>query len=166
MFIVFCLLMLVVLFWILNKTADQNNQPNNTKNGINYAPPTEEEKQEAVQHKQDISQKIDPQSKPSSNPASDSNQASVVITSLFVENGKVRGAGIIGNIFEEGGTCTLTLTKGSEKLSGTSQGIQDVNKTTCPPIYIKASGGQWAAVMSYNLQGVSGTSPPQTINVP
>ncbi len=140
----------------------------NPGNGINYGPPTEEEKKETEQFKKDLENKNYNQSSDTNSPAS-MKQASVTMTYLTYGVGGISSSGFINNVFEDGGTCTLTLTKGSLKLSGTSSGIQDVNKTTCSPITInknKLQSGEWYAVLSYKSSTINGSSPSRVINVP
>ena len=146
--------------------VDRNNSdtppPENSVNEdcINYSPPTEAEKRETDQHKQALGE--------SSNSPS-SKQAEVTMTYLYFEDGKANAAGIVNNVFEDGGTCTLVLTKGSLRVTASSVGITDVNKTTCPPVFIssdKLEAGSWNAVLEYNSSSSKGASSPRTINVP
>ncbi|HYF96520.1 MAG TPA: hypothetical protein VD947_00605 [Patescibacteria group bacterium] len=134
---------------------------------INYDPPTNAEKKETEQFKKDLVEKTN---NPSNNPSSEN--INVTMTYLGYENDQVRATGFIAGIFEEGGTCTLTLTKGTLKATGTSAGIQDVNKTTCPSISIdkgQLENGEWSGVLTYASppgSSSSGSSPARTINVP
>lgn len=132
--------------------------------GINYNSPTDAEKKETEQFKKDLEAKTS-----SSDNSPSNNQASVTMTYLVYQDNKVSSAGFINNLFEDGGTCTLTLTKGSVNVEGTSTGLQDVNKTTCPTISIdkaRLQAGEWTAFLSYSSSGGSGSSPVRTINVP
>lgn len=156
-----------LIVWKKISESQRNKNTVDTANPINYDPPSEEIIKETEEYKKDLEQKTGTENSLAqpTNPAT-AGQASVVITSLIIEGGKVRASGIVSNIFEEGGACTLTLSKGTTRLTGTSQGFQDVNKTTCAPIYIDASSGEWAAVLSYSFQSTNGSSTPQTISVP
>lgn len=74
--------------------------------------------------------------------------------------------GYVSNVLEDGGTCTATYTKGSTKVTGTSTGFVDVNKTTCAPIPISGlSRGDWVVVLSYKSATASGASQAITLNV-
>lgn len=131
--------------------------------GINYNPPTEAEKKETEQFKKDLEARTNNQTNNASS------QANVTMTYLTYQDNKVSSAGFINNVFEDGGTCTLTLTKGSAKVSAASTGLQDVNKTTCPSISIERSklqSGEWSAVLSYSSSTISGSSSARSINVP
>ncbi|HXE10119.1 MAG TPA: hypothetical protein VN554_01710 [Verrucomicrobiae bacterium] len=126
---------------------------------VNYGPPTSAEKKETEQHKQQLENQ-------QNNPSSDSKpKIGVVITYLSTTEAR----GYASGVFEDGGTCTLTLTKGSAKVTGTSTAVADVNKSTCGPISInqsQLSSGTWTAVLSYSSPSGSGSSDSQTLNVP
>lgn len=129
--------------------------------GVNYDPPTDAEKQETEEFKKNQQDEANNQS---SNPAS-GRQAGVVITYLTPDEARGYATGVV----EDGGTCTLTLTKGSAKVSFTSSGIGDVNKTTCGVLAFdrsKLSAGDWTAVLSYSSGTISGSSTSQTLKVP
>ena len=145
--------------------VSQNNPP---ASGINLDPPTEEEKRETENHKQELKKKLgDGNITPTPQPDS---QAAVIMTYATYTNQGVEVGGFVSNIFEDGGTCTLTLTKGSLKATGTSQGFADVNKTTCQVIIINRNQldepGEWTAVLSYKSSKAEGSSSPKTISVP
>src|SRR4030095_16005060 len=168
--IVAILIATVGVVWFVNRGDDtpstSNSQPDSS---INYGPPTEEEKQETERHKQELEDKLG--SDNSSTPAPPSgSQASIVMTYATYTNGGVEASGFVSNVFEDGGTCTLTLSKGSLSVTGNSQGFVDVNKTSCPPIVINRSqipeSGDWTAVLSYSSSSAKGSSSSQTINVP
>jgi hypothetical protein len=77
--------------------------------------------------------------------------------------------GYVSNVLEDGGTCTITFTKGSEKVTATSTGLIDVSKTTCRPITInpgQLGSGEWSAVLSYSSATSEGSSEAQVVKVP
>lgn len=126
---------------------------------VNYGPPTSAEKKETDQHKKQLEEN-------QNNQSSDSKpKIGVVITYLSTTEAR----GYASGVFEDGGTCTLTLTKGSSKITGTSTAVADVNKSTCGPISIdqsQLSSGTWTAVLSYSSPSGTGSSESQTLNVP
>jgi hypothetical protein len=74
----------------------------------------------------------------------------------------------VPGIYEEGGTCTLILTKGSQRATGTSKSIKNVSETSCGFIKISRSrlaAGSWTATVSYGSAVAKGISQPQTIEV-
>jgi hypothetical protein len=142
--------------WALTR----NDNPKPLKVGeVNYGPPTKAEKKETDEHKKQLEDDQNNQSTDSKP------KIGVVITYLS----KTEARGYATGVFEDGGTCTLTLTKGSAKITGTSTGIMDVNKTTCGPISIdqnQLTPGDWTAVLSYSSASGSGSSESQKLNVP
>lgn len=124
---------------------------------VNYNPPTKAEVKETEEFKKNLG----------SNDSGKSGSASntVVITSLS----KSEARGYVTGVFEDGGTCTLTLVKGSAQITSTSVAVSDVNKTTCPAISIDQSqlkNGVWTATLSYKSATTSGSSAPQELSVP
>lgn len=149
---------------VINK---RNHKQNTGSAGVNYGPPSDAEKKETEQFKKDLEKKTTTQSSPS-NSSSASKQANVTMSYANYESNQVSSAGFVNNVFEDGGVCTLTLSKGSTKITGTSTGLQDVNKTTCSPINIdrsKLGPGEWSAVLSYSSSSASGSSPARIVNV-
>lgn len=127
---------------------------------VNYGPPTSAEKKETEQHKQELENNQNNQSSGNQAP-----KANVVITYLSTTEAR----GYVTNVLEDGGTCTITLTKGSAKVTASSTGIMDVNKTTCGPMSIdqsQLSSGDWTAVLSYSSSKATGSSAAQTLSVP
>lgn len=160
-----------------NMTRDSKTTPVTVKtvDTVNLDPPTEEEKQQAVEHKKELE---DTQAGSSSKTTTVGpsptttvrSSADVNISYLSASSSGVEAGGYISNLVEAGGTCILTLTKGDQTVTSTSTGIIDVNKTTCPQISIPSSklnnSGQWAAVLSYNSSKASGSSKTQQVNLP
>jgi uncharacterized protein YxeA len=140
----------------------QNHKPKPLGVGeVNYGGPTEAEKKEAEDHKKQL-EKDQHNSQSSGNAAQN---ATVVIT--YLSSSEARG--YITNVLEDGGTCTITLTKGSSKVTASSTGIMDVNKTTCGPMSIspgQLTSGDWTAVLSYTSSKANGSSAPQKLSVP
>lgn len=153
-----------------NNGADSKTQskPIST-DGTNYNPPTEDEKKETEQFKKDQEAKQNSDSQQTESPTQKSGNANIVISSLQSTDQSVRVSGFVGNVFEDGGTCTLTLKLGNQKVTGTTEGIADVNKTSCPEILISRTNipnaGQWTAVLSYSSPKISGSSASQTVQV-
>jgi hypothetical protein len=68
-----------------------------------------------------------------------------------------------------GGTCTLTMTRGSITRTSSKSSTSDVSTTQCGTISIpgaQLSSGQWTATVSYSSNAAVGTSTPVTIEVP
>lgn len=128
---------------------------------INYGPATKAEKKETEEHKKNLEKQVGSNDSTTKSEVPEG-KANVVVT--YVSSTESRG--YVSNVFEDGGTCTITYTKGSQKVTGSSEGIMDVNKTTCPTITVPVlSSGDWTAVLSYSSPKISGSSAPQTVKV-
>jgi hypothetical protein len=80
----------------------------------------------------------------------------------------VQVGGFVAGVVEDGGTCTLTLTKGGETVVGTSEARGDASTTTCGAVIVsgdKVSAGGWQGVLSYRSAERSGTAPAVSIEV-
>jgi hypothetical protein len=77
--------------------------------------------------------------------------------------------GYVPGIVEDGGTCTLTLTHGSESLTASVPGTANVKHTACGGAAVpreRLSPGTWTAVLSYESAGSRGSSEPARVVVP
>jgi len=82
---------------------------------------------------------------------------------------EVQVDGFIAGISEEGGTCTLSLTKDGRTVTGSAPGVADARMTACGGLVVpgdQVSGGTWQAVLSYRSAGHSGTSESRDVEVP
>lgn len=126
---------------------------------VNLAPATEKERQEAERHKENLAN----EPAPSPTTTTGKKQVTPIITNADVNevNAYVTG------IFEEGGTCTATLTKGSKKVTRSSTGFQNASYTSCAPIDVSGSlePGTWTVVVTYTSASSEGKSMPREFNV-
>jgi len=123
---------------------------------INLNPPTEEDKQETEANKKSLSE-----DRPSPPPTSNGKkQVTPVITS--VDGGKVYA--YVPGIFEDGGTCKATATKGSQTKTAKSTAFANVSDTSCAPISISLSGSGWSVVVSYSSSTSQGQSEAFEVN--
>jgi len=127
----------------------------NQSSNINYGPPTTEEKQEAQDHKAQLAQPPPP-------PVVGTKKVTPVIVSATTT--QVRA--YVQGVFEDGGTCTATATKGTEKVIAKSTGVATSNYTQCEPMNWSTplAGSGWTVVVDYASTTASGESQPQTIN--
>ena len=93
----------------------------------------------------------------------------VVVITLDVVNGTLEASGMLPDVVEEGGECTLTLTKGTEVR--TVRGLTAVGpeSTYCSLLTIPASqlsGGQWEARLAYRSAAHEGVSAVAKVTVP
>jgi hypothetical protein len=74
---------------------------------------------------------------------------------------EVQVGGFVGGVVEQGGVCTLTLTKGADTVTGRTEALPDASTTSCGEVVVpgaEVSAGTWQAVLSYSSDGHSGTS--------
>jgi hypothetical protein len=77
--------------------------------------------------------------------------------------------GFVGSRVEDGGTCTVTLTRDGDKRTATSQAFADASTTICPPILVSGGelhSGRWTAVLAYSSSLAKGTSDAVEVTVP
>ncbi len=82
---------------------------------------------------------------------------------------EVEVGGYVAGISEDGGTCTLTLTKDGRSVTGTKQASADAATTACGAVAVpggQVSAGTWQAVLTYRSAAHSGTSEPWDVEVP
>ena len=79
------------------------------------------------------------------------------------------GAHVTG-LIEDGGTCTLTLTRDGVEVTASAAGMADASSTTCGSGFTvpgaELAGGTWSAVVSYESATASGSSEDVTVEVP
>jgi hypothetical protein len=78
-------------------------------------------------------------------------------------------SGYLAGVVEDGGTCTLTLTKGGATAHATTEGISNVTSTSCGRLTVpqnQLSSGTWRAVVTYRSDTSTGTSRAAEVTVP
>jgi cytoskeletal protein RodZ len=139
-------------------TSPQTISNTSGKSQVNLSPPTPQEKADTEAHKQSL------ENPPAAPPTTSGGKKQVtpVITS---NNGSTsyKASAYVTGVFEEGGICTATATKGSATVTGNSIGIENSNYTTCPPISLNLSPGTWALSVSYSSAKAEGKSEAKNI---
>ena len=149
-------------YLIFNKGQSSNLTGQTTEPYVNLEPPTEADKQEADQNKENLSQTKQVQE--SDIPSGNSSQKSVKPTITEATRTSVKA--YVAGIFEEGGTCTATFTKDGSTLTKTSEGFQNASYTQCAPINLASdflSPGKWAVKLTYSSAASAGESDVQYI---
>jgi len=136
------------------QTTD-SNQTTENENGINLSPPTEQEKQETQQHKDELAQ----QQNQTGGSTSGKKQVQIEV---YADKNTVNAS--VYGVFEEGGTCTATVT-GPQTITRTSTGFGSASYTQCMPISTNLSSGQWSVTVTYSSANAEGTSQPYTLKV-
>lgn len=81
----------------------------------------------------------------------------------------VLGGGYVSPVIEDGGTCTLVLTKGSATVQATSEGRADASTTACGGLTVprdQLTAGTWTAVLRYASGTAKGHSATLSVQVP
>lgn len=158
-----CIILVIatVGIWLWQKPGGKTTPADSAEgNSINYSPPTDQEIKETEQNKKELEDR--------SHSGSGSNQPSnASANAILTRVSSTEASGYISNVFEDGGTCTIVITKGSTKVTASSTGFKDVNKTSCSPLnYSTLGSGDWSAVLSYNSSTISGSSAALPVKVP
>ncbi|RBY80052.1 hypothetical protein DQ239_02885 [Blastococcus sp. TF02-09] len=75
----------------------------------------------------------------------------------------------VAGVVESNGSCTLTLTSGSDSRTAVVAGEADATTTSCPTMVVpgaQLSSGIWKAVVSYESPSSAGESAPIEVTVP
>ena len=81
----------------------------------------------------------------------------------------VEAGGIVLGIVESGGTCTLTMTKGSATVDVSTVAIDNVTSTSCPAMTVpgdRLETGTWQATLSYESDTTRGAGDAVEVDVP
>lgn len=150
-----------------NDTKNKDNQDGLT--GVNYDPPTKEEKAAADTVKDKASDRLELEKKSTQNSAN-KKQVSPVISSTGQDQQSkdIEVAAFIPGVFEDGGTCTLSLSSGQTTRTATRTAIKNVSDTSCGFMnipYSQLSPGSWQASVKYDSSSASGTSSSVEVKV-
>jgi len=132
---------------------------------VNMTPPNASDKQDVDQNKAALGSGSNNQSGTSTD---GKRSVSVVISYADLSGDDVQVNSYVSGIFEDGGTCTLTLTNGSKTVTKTGQGAGDASHTDCAPFSIPQSelgSGSWKAVVSYSSNDADGASSPANFSL-
>jgi hypothetical protein len=129
------------------------------KEDINFDPPTDQEVSDTDKHKDDIVK----ENQQNDQPTSGKRAVSPIIS--YID--KSTANAYVTGVFEEGGTCTLTLTKGGQSFTKTSSGFENASYTQCAPIDISSFSlsGSYSATLKYESPTALGSSTTQTKNL-
>lgn len=124
--------------------------------GINYSPPTQDERRAANEQKE---KNVTEQANASKN---EDNKAIVVITdaSYYADNNSVEVRAYISNIIEDGGTCTVTFEKDGHKITQQQTAFKDATTTQCGALDTPRSqfnsNGTWNTTVVYTSSKANG----------
>jgi hypothetical protein len=102
-------------------------------------------------------------------PAGSAAQVVLSYASFDPNSAAVVAAGYVTPVIEDGGTCTLSLTKAGATVTATSTGTADASTTACGNLRVsrsRLSAGTWRAVLRYSSPAASGISQNISVQVP
>lgn len=140
-----------------NKTTSTADK---TEDGIDYSPATQEEKADSDRQKEVDAGRDD-------TPPSNNVTPVIVDASQYGDEIEIRA--YVPGIVEDGGTCTIKITKGQSTVTERTEALQDASNTSCVSVAIPrsefSSAGQWSVVVSYSSAKYSGSSQAATLEV-
>ena len=83
--------------------------------------------------------------------------------------GAVEAGGIVLDVVESGGTCTLTLRQGSSEVDVSAEAVDNVTSTSCPAMTVpgdRLQPGTWLATLSYESDTSRGAGDAVEVDVP
>lgn len=145
---------------------DKDSQGSNNDSSVEYGPPTDQEKKETEEFKEN--QTSGNNATPP--PVGQKRSVTPILTSWGQNpsTSALEGSGYIAGMVENSGTCTLTATKGSTQVSQSIAATQNAQNVSCGLISIppsKLSAGTWSLALSYTSATSAGTSSPQNLEV-
>ena len=93
----------------------------------------------------------------------------VVLTYVMFDepSGSVQASGFASGVVENGGTCTLTLTREGTEVTATTTASADAQDTSCGLLESPAglAAGTWEAVLTYSSAEAHGESASREVSV-
>ncbi|NEK96633.1 hypothetical protein GCU67_21040 [Modestobacter muralis] len=80
----------------------------------------------------------------------------------------VLASGYVSPVIEDGGTCTLVLTRAGRSVTARAAAEADASTTSCPELQVpgdQVAAGEWSAVLRYASATTTGESPQATVEV-
>lgn len=150
-------------FYIKNNNNSKNSSDQQSEeNNIDYSPGTKEEQQAADQKKEQNYEQDQAKKDQTFNP----NVTPII--SYASQYGQFVEVGAYVTIFEEGGTCTAKITKGTTSKETSVPATRNATTTDCPVMKFDSAAlekGAWSVTVSYKSNTYYGTSEPKTIDV-
>jgi hypothetical protein len=150
-------------------TSDTPERPIGSKDTIEYVPATEEEKEFSDSKKDEL---IEQEKKARQDAQSGQKKTIAPIITNATQSSTSRDLTVtayIPGIAEETGTCTLTLSRGSQNITKTAAGFANVSNTNCEAFTVARSEfsekGTWTATVSYVSAATTGTSQSKKIEI-
>lgn len=166
---VLAVVLLVGGAFLLIKTLGNNNSPSFGPDGINYGPATSTEKKETEQHKKDLQKQIDTEKSAQDNPSTTKQEHDPVLVDSSQYGNVIEVSAYVPGVIEDGGICTLKLTRDSKSITRTVTGEKDATTTRCPIFSVPRSDfpstGTWTVIVSYDSSTSQGASRTNKLEV-
>lgn len=157
-----------VAIWAKRPTVSTNSGTASQTPGVNLGPATADEKADAEQRKREAEERMKQEAaSPTPTPATSQLKSVTPIISSWGQEGAGRDlevAAFVGSVYEDVGTCVLTLTQGAKTVTRQTAGHKDVNRTSCTNFavpYSALGAGSWEATVRYTSTTASGVSTKQ-----
>lgn len=158
--------------YYLNQRAhnsEQSPQSPTSEETLNLNPPTKEDLQRVNDNKQgNLAREEALENQPAPQPGT-KKAVKPVITYSGQYGPAVEVGGYINGVFEDGGTCTATFTRGGASFSKSVQAVKNTNSVDCPVMMAQnsefAQKGTWSVAVIYNSVSASGASDPKQLEV-
>lgn len=151
--------------YLHHKNADKIRNPNS----VSYAPPTKEEQKETEQFKQQQQADNSNPTPPPTTAPDGRKSVTPTISYAGQYDALFEASAFVPSIFEDGGTCTLTLVHGSKTVTKTSAAVKDATTTRCNLFSFASSeltpSGTWTASVAYSSATAVGTSKSVDITI-
>ena len=158
-----------VYFRINDPTTTDNSYPVDQSDGINFNPPTDEEKQRADENKQRIQEREDAINEAQRADNGEKQNVTPAFSYIGKYGTQIEVGSYVPGIYEEGGTCTAKFSRNAETFSRSVQAVKNVSSVDCPVIAVPVSSfpsmGIWSVTVSYNSTNASGESETRTVEV-
>jgi hypothetical protein len=149
-----------------NQQAELTSVEEQSELNVDYAPPTDEEKQQAEDNKSRLVVGDKDQTPPSS-----TNKAPVTpeITFAEVSDDLVEVGSYVPSIFENNGNCTVIFTKSTLSVTRKVYSVAEGRSTYCPIVKIPldqfSEKGVWQVKVTYDSDVYKGVSAERSIEV-
>lgn len=135
-----------------------------------YSGPTPQDKADSEAHKNAIVQQLNQQrQQQQSTNTPTKTSVTPIITNASQNGSEINVSGYVSGVFENGGTCTVTLTQAGSQITKTSAGFENASTTQCTPVTIERSefstAGQWQTTLTYESANAAGISQAQTLTI-
>lgn len=169
--IITALLAAGIVFYAKNKKSNSvlitDRTPDNAEQ-INFGPPTEDERQSGDTIKPSVLEDEDQRNETPSQTPSGKKSVAPTITYAEQYGQNVEVGAYVAGIFEDGGVCTLSLTKDNQTKSVSVNSVKGASSVDCPVMSINVNDltkGLWQALVTYSSETSEGASQSRAIEV-